>query len=312
MTPQSRAPRALTVTVPASTSNLGPGYDCLGCAFRLYNKFTFELGDHNAQHELSFDGPESQGLEPSQDNLILSSARTLYEAIDKSMPTLKVQVQVNVPHPRGLGSSSTAVVAGLVGANALAGAPLDRRELLNLAAKIEGHPDNVAPAMVGGLTAALMDDFGDVVLGRWRPHKSVAFVILSPDYGVQTKEARAVLPDLIPHADAVANLARVPLLIEALQRGDLSHLSTLMRDKLHEPYRETLYPNFEELRSAALRAGASATCLSGAGPSMLAVTESTIAENVATAWSRALTDLGHTGRCRVLEPDYNGCQVRHG
>lgn len=308
MTPAPAA--TLRLVVPCSTSNLGPGFDCLGCALQLYNEFDIAiLPEAHAQNALSFSGPESAGLRPSPNNLFFFAAKRLYDRLGLKKPAMSVEARVNVPNARGLGSSATAIVAALLAANRLTGETLQRQDLVAIATEIEGHPDNVTPALLGGLTASLKGANGRVISSRWLPHESVAFILLSPDYEVATKSARSALPAHVPHDDAVANLARVPLLIDALVNARFDDLALLMEDRLHEPFRLSLYPNFTELKQAGLRVGVSAVTLSGAGPTMLGIAPRESAESLADAWCRALHDMGMTGRARVLAVEPHGARI---
>ncbi|MEQ8821541.1 MAG: homoserine kinase [Sumerlaeia bacterium] len=314
---------ALHIRVPASTSNLGPGYDVLGCAFQLHNEFLVRLLEGEGDSEIAFTGPQAKGLTPSPDNVFFTSAARLFQFLGRPVPRLEVTAVCHVPNARGLGSSSTAVVAGLLAADAICGgmledggqsffaaAPVGVSGLLDLASQIEGHPDNVAPALLGGLTCAMMAPDGHVVASRSRPHPALGFVVYSPDYEVRTEDARNALPKTIAHSDAVANLARLPLLIDALTRGDASELALLTIDRLHEPYRKPLYRQFEELKAVAREAGAAAACLSGAGPSMLAIGVVEDLPRVAQAWKKAAEDFGLGGEVRVLEVEYEGASVQ--
>jgi homoserine kinase len=298
------------VSIPASTSNFGPGFDFLGCAFELRNEFAVEVApEDSAPNSIEFNGPQAAGLRPSPDNLFFGCARRVYDRIGEPMPPLKVLTHVEVPNARGLGSSATATVAGLVAANHLAGDPLSQDDILDLACDIEGHPDNVAPALLGGLIGGVMTESGRVLYRRWMPHPAVGFVLVSPDYEVPTRQARAALPKQIPMADAIANASRLPLLVMALIDGDLSDLRELTRDRWHEPYRAHLFRSLDPMREAAFEAGAAAVTVSGAGPTMLAITHINKRQQVADAWRAALLTCGLGGTVRVLEVDREGAMI---
>jgi homoserine kinase len=295
------------VSIPASTSNIGPGFDFLGCAFQLRNEFSVEVAlEEGESNSIIFNGPQSKGLNPSSDNLLFGCAERVFERIGEPMPPLRVRAHVEVPNARGLGSSATATVAGILAANFLAGEPLTRDELLEIACDIEGHPDNVAPALLGGMTGGVMTDSGRVLIKRWMPHPSIGFVLVSPDYEVPTRLARAALPKEIPLADAIANATRIPLLVMALIEGDLSDLQELTRDRWHEPYRAHLFRSLVPLKEAAFAAGAASVTVSGAGPSLLAITEIGNTARVAEGWRAALSSCSLGGTVRVLEVDRDG------
>lgn len=306
----TKVPSKFRVRVPASTSNIGPGFDCLGCGFKLYNTFEFQVGRApKDSHRIEFTGPERGNLKPLADNLVHAAARFLYEALGRDLPPLSVRADVHVPNARGLGSSATAIVAGLVAANVVAGSPMKRHALLEVACEFEGHPDNVTPSLLGGLTAAIITVSGRVIVARHKPHERIGFVILSPDYEVPTKPARRVLPNQIRREDAIANCSRLPLLIEAIAKGRFQDLAILTEDRLHEPFRMPLYQRFDDLKAVALGAGAASVTLSGAGPSMLAIAPKKSCPNIATQWEAALGDFGLGGKARSLDPDFSGARV---
>jgi homoserine kinase len=302
--------RQLVVSVPCSTSNLGPGYDCFGLALRLRNSFRVGvIPRRGAAHEIRFHGPEAAGLHPSPDNMFFQAAATVFAAARRAMPALSVDAVVNVPNARGLGSSSTAVAAGIAAANALLDHKWDSTRLVEFAAAFEGHPDNAAPAILGGLTASVMGANGTVLTLRVRPSARLAFVVVSPAYEVRTSEARRVLPREVPMVDAVANASRLPLLFDAMRRGEGANLALLTEDRLHEPYRAPLYPGHPEIKAAARKAGAHACCVSGAGPSVFCIADKTAADRVVAACERALKATGVGGRVRILAPDGRGTLV---
>lgn len=300
------APEEFYVDVPGSTANLGPGFDCLGLAMRIANRFHVRLAEEDS---IAFDGPEGAALRENPGNLFHESADFVFRRLGVDRPPIAVTCTARVPNARGLGSSSTAVVGGLAAGNVLAGEPFNRSALLDLAGEIEGHPDNVAPALLGGLTAAIMGSGNRVIFARHIPHETVGFVALIPDYEVPTVEARRVLPQSVPLADAIANLSRLPLLVQAIVQGRFHSLRELTADRLHEPHRMGLYRKFDELRAAGFESGAAAVTLSGAGPTMLAIAPAESAADIVDGWTRAMEDLGVGGRVRPLEPDSAGMRV---
>jgi len=298
------------VSIPASTSNIGPGFDFLGCAFQLRNEFEAEIAPDDARaNSIQFNGPQAAGLRPSPDNLFFGCAKRVFDRIGEPMPTLRVRTHVEVPNARGLGSSATATVAGLLCANLLAGEPFTREQLLDIACEIEGHPDNVAPAFLGGMTGGVMTDSGQVMIRRWMPHPTLGFVLASPNYEVPTRKARAALPKQIPLADAIANASRLTFLVMALIEGELSQLRELTRDRWHEPYRAHLFRSLEPLRNAAFDADAASVTVSGAGPSLLAITRIDNTDRLAEAWRGALSDCNLGGTVRILAVDQDGAMV---
>lgn len=298
----------LRVRVPASTSNIGPGFDVFGCAFRLHNTFTVERAKGDASDSrIEFTGPRCKGLRPSPRNIFFLAAERYYQRIGRKRPRLRVQCNVEVPNARGLGSSSTAIAGALVACNALEDEPLTRHELVELAAAIEGHPDNIVPALMGGLSASLYDPAsGKVMVHRIMPHDSIRFVVFVPDYEVPTSEARRVLPERVALRDAVANAARLPLLLDALEGGNLAHMRILTEDRWHEPFRAPLYRKLDVLRSIGFEAGAASVTVSGAGPTMLAICPKDAAPQVESAWSDAAGNALPSGTTRTLDADPDG------
>jgi homoserine kinase len=215
--------------------------------------------------------------------------------------------KIRVPLSRGLGSSAAAVVGGLVAANEMAGRPLSREELLHLATEMEGHPDNVAPALFGGFTAACLAD-GKVSWLRLSPPLALQAVVVIPEREVPTARARAVLPEMVPHADAVQNVGRTALLVGAIATGELAHLRVAMQDRLHEPYRAALIPGMPEALEAARQAGALGAALSGAGSTLLALATENF-DAIGAAMRAALEAHGLRSQALTLEPDLAGAVV---
>lgn len=296
------------VSVPCSTSNIGPGFDCLGLAFQLYNEFQFSEPTEGEGLTLNFSGPERGRLVGKPDGFFFQAMRRVFEHANEPMPAMHVEALVNVPNARGLGSSSTAIIGAMMGANRMLSKPLSREELLHLAVDFEGHPDNVTPALNGGLTASLMTPQKEVITHKFKPAETISFIVLSPDYEVPTSEARRVLPKSVSLTDAIANSCRVPLLIQALVGGDLSNLKTLTQDRFHESQREHLMRHSAHLKRAALNAGAASATVSGAGPSLLAIASHAESAAIAHAWNDEVRTLGLGGQARILKPDLNGAQ----
>jgi len=291
----------VSVRVPASSANLGPGFDALGLALALHNEVTIEESDGVA---VSIEGGGQGLLDAGRDNIVARAARLAYEAAGRPFPGARIHCVNRIPLSRGLGSSAAAWVGGLVGANALLGEPIDRRGILTLAARAEGHPDNVAAAVLGGLTVSCADGDEIAAVSLAVP-PALSWVALVPDVESATRDARAVLPAEVPRADAVFNVQRVSLLLAALGAARLDLIATAMEDRLHQPYRLRLFPWMEKVVAAARDAGALGCALSGAGPSMLAVVEGPTAA-VAGAMERALAAAGLGGRAIALEVDTTG------
>ncbi|MDO4668663.1 MAG: homoserine kinase [Butyricicoccus pullicaecorum] len=259
----------VSVKVPATSANMGSGYDSIGIALNLYNVITMEESDH-----IDITDVNGQKIPTDDTNLIYQCAKKVYDICGKSLSGLKITENCAIPQTRGLGSSSACTVAGILGANALLGEPLDQENVIDLAASIEGHPDNSTPAILGGFCVALLE-YGKVWSVRVPMNGTVDFITFIPDFELSTEKARAALPKQVAHHDAVFNLARAALLAGSLVTGKLENVGVAVGDCLHQPYRFGLIPDGTEIVHAAKRMGALGAFISGAGPSMIAIVDST-------------------------------------
>jgi homoserine kinase len=275
----------ITLSVPATSANLGPGFDALGCALDLRNTFTLSLaGEPTTRGGAT--GPEAAGLTFGPDNLVSVGFAMAWRLATggEEVPPHTIEADVHIPQTRGLGSSSSALAAGAIAGWRLAGRDrLDDEWLASLVA-LEGHPDNLAPAVLGGLVAAAWDERrGDLLWARHEIADGLAAVLYIPDAHLSTEESRAALPRTIDHADAVYNLARTPLVVDALRRGDLGLLVRASEERLHERFRKGSVPLYENVRDVADAAGPLPCTLSGAGPTMLIWARADEAVEVAAA-----------------------------
>ncbi len=298
----------IRIKVPASTTNLGPGYDCLGLALKLYNYIEFERLPRG-KTQLIWQGEQNDAMRPHVEKLVLRAAREIFDLCGVSAPGLRITLKLNIPIARGLGSSATAIIAGMVAANELCGSRISREKLLVQSAKFEGHPDNVTACFLGGLTASTFSGDG-LAIRKYRLRSALKVVVVVPSYGLETRKARAVIPKHVKHRDAVFNLSRVPLVIDRLVTGELSDLQRLMQDRLHQPYRKPLIKGYDQIVRAGLNAGAGAVVLSGAGPSMVAFCTSNV-EQVATSMGEILSTLNISNYVLILSPDNRGTVVEH-
>lgn len=257
----------VTVSVPATSANLGPGFDCLGLALDLRHDVTFTVRD-TAGLRITAEGEDAEKIPLTEDNLVFQAADIIFRHLDWQPTGLHIHQQNKIPIGSGLGSSSSAVLAGMFAANALAGSPLSRPDILQMATDLEGHPDNVAPAVHGGLVLGIQGSNGLII--EQIPVPPLSVVIILPDFQLLTADARAVLPHQVPMQDAIFNTSRIGLLIRALETADYTKLHAAMQDRLHQPYRAPLIPGMVEAFRAAERAGAAGVALSGAGPSLIA------------------------------------------
>lgn len=300
-------PDRTTITVPATTANIGPGFDCLGAALTLYNQFQFSLTE-GAAGSLTIEVTGSEAARVSRDasNLAYKAFVQVFERLQQPVPAINLHIHLGVPLARGLGSSSTAIVGGLMGANQLAGCPLSQAELVAIATEIEGHPDNVVPALVGGCQLAAAGDNGDWCLCDVPWNAAIVPVVVIPDFELSTEAARQVLPSNYSRADTIFNTAHLGLLLRALATGRSDWLAEAMVDRIHQPYRQSLIPGYEAVRAAAIAAGAAGLVISGAGPTLLALTDADHGQAVQTALTQAWQEVGITAVAHVLEIDYQG------
>lgn len=257
----------IKIQIPATSANLGAGFDALGLALSYYNYVNMEEADGVFISSLD-DTP----VPADESNLIFHTAKTLFDICGKPFHGLRIEQMNNIPMARGLGSSSACIIAGLVGANKLMGDPLGLDDLVNLSAQIEGHPDNTAPALLGGIVTAVFD--GRTV--HWVKQEvftTLKFVVVIPDFELKTEKARECLPKEISHKDAVYNLSRAALFSASLLTGKYENLRTAVHDRLHQPYRMELIPHGREVFDIAYSLGAYAAYLSGAGPALMAIVD---------------------------------------
>ena len=304
---QPRIGQKVVVDVPATTANLGPGFDCLGAALDLNNRFAMRRIEGGGERfELIIEGTEGSHLRGGPENLVYRAAQRVWKAAGLEPVALEARVRLAVPPARGLGSSATAIVAGLMGANALVGEPLSKEKLLELAIDIEGHPDNVVPSLLGGLcmTAKAASQRWRVVRCEWTP--SVKAVVAIPSIRLSTSEARRAMPKAIPVGDAVVNLGALTLLLQGLRTGNGDLISDGMHDRLHEPYRWRLIKGGDQVKQAAMDAGAWGCAISGAGPSVLALCEEDKGPAVSRAMVKAWEAAGVARRAPVLNLQTSG------
>jgi len=297
----------VSVRVPATTANLGPGFDALGLALSLHNEVVAAPADRVT---VRIEGEGTGRLPTDERNVVARGVRLAFDEVGRPFTGCALSCVNRIPAARGLGSSAAAWVAGLVAGNALLGSPLATEALLKLAARAEGHPDNVAAALLGGLTVSCGVDDRTLAL-RLPVPTGLHWIVLVPESTSSTAEARAVLPVSVPRADAVFNVQRVSLLLAALQVGRGDVLATAMDDRLHQPYRERLFPWMPAVSGAARAAGALGCVLSGAGPSLLAVVMDE-PQRVVRAMEAALAEAGVRGAAKVLAVDEAGATVSSG
>lgn len=303
----------VTVEVPASSANLGAGYDCLGLALAMTNRIEVEVRVWSrGAIELTVDGEGRNELTEDRDNRFVRGLEATLRTARGDLPEglgWRISMQNRIPLARGLGSSAAATVGGVLAGNALAGDTLPLQKLLNVAADVEGHPDNAAAALLGGFTVAAMDG-GRVEAVRFDAPRDLRAVLFVPETRLSTADMRAALPAKVPLADAVSNIGAVGLGVAGLATGRYDLLSFLTVDRLHEPYREKVFPGLRRLVDAAREAGALGACLSGAGSTIIAFVDSMAGmTRVEAAFIAAAADIDLPGNVVVVEPRNSGGSV---
>lgn len=295
----------VTVRVPATSANLGPGFDVLGLALDLHNVFTLEVSGRTTVNIEGFGGD----LDLDENNLFYRAFNHLFQAVGEVAPPLSVGMQLNIPLGKGLGSSATAVIGGLVAANELLGRRLGQAELLSEAIKLEhgGHADNVAPALLGGLVVNVVEA-GQVISVKLPFPRELQAVVFTPDFAMDTVRGRALMPGEYSRDDAVYNCSRVALFLAALAEGRYELLRVAMQDRLHQPYRARIFPMLPALIEAALDAGAHGACLSGGGSSVLALATGQ-AEDIAMALVGRARQAGIRGTAIATRTDEEGAMA---
>ncbi len=271
----------VSVKVPATSANIGPGFDCLGLALPIYNTITIEetvLPGTGIEINLMSEGEEVidemifDNIPRDENNIVYKAVEMLYNSIGQEPSELKINIQSQIPITRGLGSSAAVVVGGLIAANKLLGSPADETALLSLATEVEGHPDNVAPAILGGFVLASQEDDGSIVYRKLDWPEEWDITVCIPDFELSTNIARSVLPAEVPMQDAIYNAKHLAMLVHAVTTKDEKLMKTALHDKLHQPYREKLVPGMKEIMEAFKHEDGVLGCvLSGAGPAMLVI-----------------------------------------
>lgn len=295
----------ILIKVPATSANLGPGFDTLGLALDLWNSTSITPADETT---VSVRGEGEKRLAAGKNNLIVRAAQRLAERAGKPLPPFRADCVNQIPLSSGLGSSSAAILTGLLAANSLMEDRFSRDELLNLASEMEGHPDNVAPALLGGLVVSAMEN-GSAIARQIPLGMDVHVTVALPDFYLPTRQARAAVPKKVPMRNAVHNISRTTLVVEAFRGGDLDLLGVAMNDRLHQPYRLKLIPGAASAMEAAKEAGAAAVALSGAGPGVIAFSSKAEA-GIGESMKRAFEAAGLGARVFNLRVSSRGAEIQ--
>ena len=294
----------IRIQVPATSANLGSGFDALGIALTLYNQIWMEEEDG-----IFISSRDGLDVPTGEDNLIYWAAKQLYDECGAKLPGLRIEQQSDIPMTRGLGSSSACIVAGLLGANRLLGNPFDRHEIVNLANRLEGHPDNTTPAVLGGLVASAVEN-RRVYSVSVPVAPKIRFAVLIPPFELKTEVARGVLPQEVSRQNAVYNLSRSALITASLFSGSLENLRVAVQDTLHQPYRAHFIPGMEQVFRITYELGSYGTYISGAGPSIIAIIGDEVSQDFEKYAIERLEEKEISGwQLKILKSDSHGAAV---
>jgi homoserine kinase len=301
--------RRVAIRAPATTANLGPGFDTLGLALKLYS--TVALTETDGGLVIECAGECSESIPRDETNIVYRTAEMVFDRVGYSPKGLRIELHGDIPSARGLGSSAAAIVGGAVAANKLSGSRLGERELLQICAQVEGHPDNVVPALVGGFAITTITSAGHVEYIKTLPSPTIRAVAVVPDFELKTTDARRVLPESFEFRDVVYNVSHAAFFVGAFITGNFSSLRFAMEDKLHQPYRESLIPGMRAVFDAAMSRGAQSVSISGSGPTLIAFVNSRD-EEIGEAMRQGWLAQGITSRALLLELDTAGAQLVEG
>ena len=306
----SSACKKIKVKVPGTSANCGSGFDCLGLAVTIYNEFEF-IFNEDERLEITAKGEGAESIPGDEKNIVWQSARMIFDRAGvTNINGAEIFMNNRVPMSRGLGSSAAAIVAGLIGANAAINNHFSRNDILKFATEIEGHPDNVAPAIFGGFTVSVMEK-NQVQTFSFLPKIRLKLIVAVPDFPLSTKVARQVLPKSVPLKDAIFNISRASMLIAALIEGKEKFLPIAFDDALHQPYRTKLVLGMEEVFNAAKKSGALGVVLSGAGPCLIAFSAANhkVENNIASEMVQTFKKFDVQSYALILDLDTRGATV---
>ena len=305
----------VSVKVPATTANLGLGFDCLGLALPIYNTVTveetimpgtgIEINIIDETHE-----QDLISIPTDENNIVYKAIELLYNSIGQTPSELKITIRTHIPIARGLGSSAAVIVGGLIAANELLGRPADEAALLSIATEIENHPDNITPAIVGGFVVASIEEDGSVVYSKMNWPKDWNITVCIPDYELATDIARSVLPPEVPMKDAIFNLKHTAMLVQAVNSHDEKLMKIALQDRLHQQYREKLIPGLKEINEALKHEeNVMGVVISGAGPSILVISHGNNLNKIRETVSQVWLDLNVKSKILTLQVEENGAEV---
>ena len=305
----------VSVKVPATTANLGPGFDCLGLALPIYNTVTveetimpgtgIEINIIDETHE-----QDIISIPTDENNIVYKAIELLYNSIGQTPSELKITIKTHIPIARGLGSSAAVIVGGLMAANELLGRPADEAALLSIATEIESHADNITPAVVGGFVVSSLEEDGSVIYSKMNWPKDWNITVCIPDYELATDIARSVLPPEVPMRDAIFNLKHTAMLVQAVNTHDVKLMKAALNDRLHQQYREKLIPGLKEIKEALKHEeNVMGVVISGAGPSVLVVSHGNNLDKIRETVSKVWLDLNVKSKILTLQVEENGACI---
>lgn len=308
----------ISVKVPATTANLGPGFDCMGLALPLYNTITIEetvlpgtgieinaINDASSNDSLMF-----EHIPLDETSIIYKAVELLYNSIGQTPSELKITVQSQIPIARGLGSSASVIVGGLLAANELLGRPADEVALLSIATEVEGHPDNVTPAIVGGLCLTSQEDDGSILYRKLNWPEEWNITVCVPDYELSTDISRSVLPKEVPMEDAIFNAKRLAMFVQAVNTKDAELMKRALQDRLHQPYRMKLVPGLDKIIENLRHEENVLGCvLSGAGPSIIIISQKNDLDKIKSIVKETWEDMNVKVNISTLPVEPQGAQI---
>lgn len=296
----------VTARIPASTTNLGPGFDVLGLALNLYSTITLEITGNSS--EVVVTGVDIDKIPNTTEHIAYKAVEFVYKRSERTKPSgLKLKIDNGIPAIRGLGGSGTAILGGLLTANTLCGNPYTRSEILNFASSLEGHPDNVAASLYGGLVISVQEN-EHIHTIQLNCDPTLHVVVAIPEFTLSTQTARNILPKTVDFADAIYNVSRSSFLVASIATGKYDMLPVAMKDKMHQPYRSNLIPGFDEVVQAATESGALSIALSGAGPTIAAYCIDNM-EKVGNSMCEVFKKHGISSDIHILSPDLEGAII---
>lgn len=308
----------VSVKVPATSANLGPGFDCLGIALPIYNTVTIDetvlpgtgVEINILSQDDNFDDLIIDHIPRDENSIVYKAVELLYNSIGQTPSELKINIHTTIPVTRGLGSSAAVIVGALIAANHLLGEPADESALLSIATEIEGHPDNVTPAIVGGLVLSSQEDDGSILYRKIEWPEDWALTICIPDIELATEISRSVLPDNVPMQDAIYNTKRMGMFIQAVNTSDAELMKAALSDKLHQPYRSKLVPWMDEINKSIKHDDDIFGCvLSGAGSAVLVISKQSAADKARAKVSEVMENLSVKAEIKTLKVENNGAVI---